>query len=116
MARPNKPFGRRNAPQKIEPKPIVIHAPQGLGGRPPRDPRRLRSIAIFIGVWGVAAIGGLALVQAVRDDGCQNAEPNDPNAPACHSGGGHGGGGHWSSSGGSRASGIQVNPYPAASK
>lgn len=107
MARANKDFGKRNLPKKIEPKPIVYHAPQGLGGKPPRNPERLRSLAVFIGMWGVAAIGGLALVQALRNDDCRTADPNDPNTSACHSGGGgHGGGGHWTSSGGSSSSGA----------
>ncbi len=108
MPAPPTPFGRRNAPQKkIEPPPIVYHAPQGLGGdRQPHDPRRLRSIAVFIGVWGLATISGLALVQSMRDRQCRNADPNDPNATAtCHSSGGHsGGGGHYWFSGGSGSS------------
>jgi hypothetical protein len=104
MPRPTRPFGRRNPPQKIAPPPIVYHAPQGLGGEPPQDRRRLRSIAIVLGVWGVGAIGGLAIYQALHKDDCQNADPNDPNAPACHSSSGHsssghGGGGHSGSSG-----------------
>jgi hypothetical protein len=99
MPRPTKPFGRRNPPQKITPPPIVYHAPQGLGGEPPQDRRRLRSLAIILGVCGVGAIGGLALHQALNKDDCRNADPNDPNTPACHSSGGHGGGGHSGSSG-----------------
>jgi hypothetical protein len=99
MPRPTKPFGRRNPPQKINPPPIVYHAPKGLGGEPPQDRRRLRSLAIILGVCGVGAIGGLALHQALRKDECRNAEPYDPNAPACHSSSGHGGGGHSGSSG-----------------
>ncbi|HUO53846.1 MAG TPA: hypothetical protein VMU18_03825 [Rhodoblastus sp.] len=97
MAPPPKPFGRRNLPQKIVPPPLVAHAPNGLAGTPEPDSRRLRSLAIAIGVFGAATIGGLALVQALRDESCRDRDPNDPNVPACHSGGGggHGGGGHW---------------------
>jgi hypothetical protein len=109
MAPPAKPFGRRNPPHKITPPPIVYHAPQGLGGEPPPDRRRLRSLAIILGVCGVGAIGGLATYQALHRDDCRNADPNAPNEPACHSsshgGGGHSGsGGHWYGSSGSSGS------------
>lgn len=108
MARPTKEFGKRNLPRKIEPPPIVYHAPRGLGGKPPRDSARLRSLAIVISACGVSAIAGLALVQALRNDGCRDADPNDPNASSCHTGGGGhgGGGGHWYNSGGSSGSGA----------
>jgi hypothetical protein len=106
MPGPTKPFGRRNPPQQINPPPIVYHAPQGLGGEPPRDRRRLRSLAIILGVCGVGAIGGFAIYQASHKEDCQNADPNNPNAPVCHSSSGHGGGhsgssGHWYGSSGS---------------
>lgn len=116
MAPPAKPFGRRNPPQKINPPPIVYHAPQGLGGEPPRDRRRLRSLAIILGVCGVGAIGGLATYQALHRDNCPNADPNDANAPACHSSSGHGGGhsgssGHWYGSSGSSGTGEHAASF-----
>ena len=104
MAAPPKSFGRRNAPQKkIEPPPIIYHAPQGLGGEPASyEPRRLRSIAVIIGVWGLTSLCGVALFEAIRHSQRQCDDPNVANAEAnCPSGGGGhgGGGGHYSSSG-----------------
>jgi hypothetical protein len=105
---PLRPFGMRNARQApIAPPPVITHAPQGLGGdKPPHDRRRLRSIAVVVGVWGLATIAGLALVQSMRRH-CENSDPGDwggTNEANCSQGGGHGGGGgggvHFSGSGG----------------
>ena len=108
MAIPPKTFGRRNLPQKkIEPPPIVYHAPQGLGDdKESYEPRRLRSIAVIIGGWGLTTISGVAVLEAIRHSQCRRADPNNPDATAdCRSGGGHGGGGgHYSFFGGSGSS------------
>jgi hypothetical protein len=106
MAAPPKPFGRRNAPhlQPIVIPPVVYHAPQGLGGdRPPHDPRRLRSIAVALGVWGAATIAGMVLVEAIRNKDSQNADACNPNASGCHSSAHGGGGGAFGSGGASES-------------
>ncbi|MCI4677395.1 hypothetical protein K9U39_00455 [Rhodoblastus acidophilus] len=113
MVQKPKHFGRRNLPQRIEPPPVVTHAPEGLEGATPPDGRRLRSIAVALGACGVATIGGLALLQALRND-CRNRDPNDPNAPACHSSGGsHGGTGYWRRSSNSGWHGVSFGGFGA---
>jgi hypothetical protein len=104
MAVPPKNYVRRHPPQKIEPPPIIYHAPQGLGGVPPHEPRRLRTMVIVIGAWGLM----MMLALAERDRRCRDSDPNDP-AASCpssgHAGGGSSvhGGGYSSSYGGGQS-------------
>jgi hypothetical protein len=86
MPTPPKPFGRR-APPEIKPKPPAFHAPQGLGGPEPNDPRRLRSLVIVLTVIGLGTLATLWLTERNR---CQE---DDADA-ACHATGHGGGGGH----------------------
>ncbi len=106
---PPKDFGRRNPRPVIEPPPVVLHAPQGLErDTPPHDRRRLRSVAVFLGVFGLATVGGVAMVEAIRAaNQCKKADPDDWNAPDCRSGGHGGGWGSYGWGGGSYSSGSR---------
>jgi hypothetical protein len=81
---PNPPeFGRRRPPQPVAPPPVVYHATQGLGGAPPHEPRRLRSMVIGIGAFGLLVV----LWQAYRDRYCQDWDQDKSQDLFCQSSG-----------------------------
>jgi hypothetical protein len=88
-------------PPTKRPPPIITHAPRGLeGGRPPHDARRLRSIAVTIGLAGAAALFGAVLEEVIFDP-CRNADPGDWNTSGNRCGASHSGSGSGSRSGSS---------------